>query len=134
MKTNLDSMFKMNTDLEKDGVWFEFKEGISFKLKRFGGENAPALKESMAKHYKPYANLVAVDALPMRKEKEIMAKVFVDACLVEWKGIIDTERGEEIPYSFDNAVELLMELPELADTLTKFASETDSYRESLGNS
>ena len=37
MKTNLDSLFKVNKDLEKDGIWFELGETsflirISFQI------------------------------------------------------------------------------------------------------
>jgi hypothetical protein len=133
MKTNLDSLFKTDSSLEKDGIWFDISPEIAFHLRRFGGSNAQKVKQAMAKYHKPYAKLIEADRLGIEETNLVMAKVFVDSCLISWKGIKD-EEGKDIAYSFDNAVKLFTDLPELFNTLFNYCSGVESFKEDLGNS
>lgn len=130
MKTNLD-MFKNDSVCEEQGIEFEVRPGVSFILRRFGGKNANKVKQSLAKHYKPYARLLESGKMEENEEKKIMIKVFVESCLVSWKGI--EADGKELECNLENAVKLFMELPELFDLLYKHANDTENYREDLGN-
>lgn len=130
MKSNLDKHFKQNTSLEKEGVWFELEGGIKFLVRRFGGANTE-VKKAMVKYYKPVAKLIDKNLLGDEKEKSIVSKAFIKACMIDWQGVeID---GEEKPYSFELAVELFERLPELLDTLMDYAQDSENYREDVGN-
>jgi hypothetical protein len=132
MKSNLDSLFKTDFKSEKEGVWFNVGEGTRFLLRRFGGSNSQKVKIAMAKYHKPKARLIELDQLPIEETDLIMAKVFTEACLVDWEKVeID---GKEVPCSFDNAVKLFTELPELFRALYDYAQTHESYKEELGNS
>lgn len=132
MKTNLDKFFKTDESLESQGIWFDVSETTGFLMKRFGGFNSPTVKSAMAKYYKPYARQMDTGTMDPQKEKEIMVRVFVEACLVDWKGVeID---GVETAFSKDVAVKLLCDLGELAETLMKYASDMSNYKEDVGNS
>jgi hypothetical protein len=132
MRTNLDTLFKNSADLENSGIWFSLTEKTRFLVKRFGGNNATAIKAAIAKHYKPYARLIELGSLSPDKEREIQNKVFVNSCMVDWEGVeID---GKITPFSKEVAVEFLNNLPELANTLIEMASDTKNFREELGNS
>lgn len=132
MKSNLDSLFKMNQSLETGGVWFTVSADVSFCLRRFGGGNAKKVEAAMAKYHKPHIRLLQAKALPKEKEDEILAKVFVESCFVDWTGVqID---GAEVPFTFENGVKLLTSLPELFEALFKYCNETESFKEELGNS
>lgn len=131
MKTNLDSIFKTNKVLESSGVWFDISEEIGFLISRFGSSNQKA-KALTAKYYKPYAALVQNGGMPEEKSTEISLRVFVESCMIDWKGIqID---GVEVPFSHEAALKLLKEMPDLADTLMTHASNSANYKEDLGNS
>ena len=132
MNTNLDSLFKTNSSLEKDGVVFSLGNGISFNLRRFGGSNASKVKQAMAKYHKPYARLLESDKLSIEESNLIMAKVFVEACVISWEGIKNSD-GSDIPFTFDNAVKLFTELPDLFQTLFNHCNSMDSFKEDLGN-
>lgn len=131
MSTNLDKLFKTEKSLETDGIWFEVSETTGFLLRRFGGLNNPKVKELMNRLYKPYARMIENDTLPAEKTLEITAKVFILSAMIDWKGVeID---GKDAPFSTDEAVKLMVRLPELYEALFKYASDYNNFREDLGN-
>ncbi len=132
MKTNLDKMFKNDVTQETEGIWFDISDEVGFKVKRFGGENANASEAAMTKHFKPYARAIQFETMDPKKESELMTKVFVEACMVDWKGVeID---GEIVKYTPEKAIQLFLARPELRKTLVDYASQSKNYREDLGNS
>ncbi len=133
MKTNFDTRYKTNPQLENAGVWFAFPDcGAEFLVKRFGGANAPDVKKKMAKYYKPYAKQIEMNLFPEDKAKDIMIRIFVESCILDWKGI--EINGEQKEFDVETCIELFKHLPELCDQLTELATDSVSYREELGNS
>lgn len=132
MKSNLDHLFKTSKESEQDGIWFTISDEVGFLIKRFGGFNSSDLKKAMASKYKPFANQIKMGTLDPEKEREIMVEMFVEACVVDWKGVeID---GEERSFSKSLAVEFLIGLPDLFETLVAHASDFNNFKEDLGNS
>lgn len=131
MKTNLDSLFKTSKDLEKNGVWFDINEETGFLLRPFKSTN-PRVKAAMARYFKPYARQIENDALPQEKEREININLFMDVCLVDWKGVMID--GVDTPYTREAGQKIFTELPELFDSLWKHAHDFKNYKEDLGNS
>ena len=132
MSSNLHKLFKMDSSLEQDGVWFEVTDTTKFKIRRFGGSNTK-LSAAYAKHYKTKARLIESGQLPENESRRIFTSIFVESCLVGWEGVTD-EDGNEIPFTVENAMNLLSDLPELFDTLWGEAKNQNNYREDLGNS
>jgi hypothetical protein len=132
MKTNLDKLFKGSESFETEGIWMDLSDKTGFLVRRFGGLNSPKVKAALAKHFKPYSRQIDAGTLDDKKEKEITAKVFIESCLVDWKGVeID---GKEVPYSQEAALKLLISLPDLFQSLQNHAIDASNYREDLGNS
>lgn len=132
MKTNLDKLFKTDSELEKEGVDFALDDKTSFKIRRFNSQN-PKIKAAMASYYKPYARQIEMGTLPTEKSDEITMKLFIDVCLASWTGIED-EAGKPIECNKENALKLFKSLPDLFDTLWKHAQNFENYKEELGNS
>jgi hypothetical protein len=131
MKSNLDNLFETSKEHETEGVWLNLKEDVGFLVKRFGGFNSTEVKSALAKYYKPYASQVENKTLPAEKEREIMTRVFVESSVTDWKGIeID---GQIKNFSKEDCVKLLVKLPDLADTLFKYAGDRENYKVELGN-
>ncbi len=130
MKTNLDGLFKTDADLEKNGAWFEISEGTAFLLRPFKTSN-PRVKAALAKHYKPYARQIENDAIDLGKQRDINTQLFMDVCLVDWRGVVID--GEEKKYDRETGLLLFKALPELFDTLWKHAQDYKNYKEDLGN-
>lgn len=137
MKSNLDKLFKTDKEVEKTGVWLEISDETGFLVKPFNASN-PTIRAAHARHFKPYAHQIEHGTLDAEKEREIYIRIFVGACLVDWKGVeID---GKPAKFDKDLAVKFLMELPELFTTLMKHAEDFRNYKsehdgvEELGNS
>lgn len=130
MRSNLDSMFKMDEGLEKDGVWLEIADGVRFKVRRFGGSN-PELKKAHAKYFKPVAHLSDKGLLPQEKEQEIFVKAFVHSCMIEWTGV--EFDGEIKEYTPELAISLFTKLPDLFETIIEYARSRETFKEDVGN-
>ncbi|MCK5883235.1 MAG: hypothetical protein KAG61_06065 [Bacteriovoracaceae bacterium] len=132
MASNLDGKFKTDKDFEKSGIWIAVNEEVEFRVSRFGGFNAPAIKKAIAKYHKPHTLAIKAGRLPAEEELLIMTKVFVESSITDWKGVeVD---GEVVDFSISACVDLLSGLPDLTEVLMKEASEQENYREELGNS
>ncbi len=132
MKSNLDKFFKTDEKMESEGIWFEVSEGVAFRIKRFGGENSPKVKAAYAKYYKPFASQIDKGSISEEKEKAISIRVFVESCIVDWRGVeLD---GAIAPFSTETAFKFLFQLPDLHDVLLKHATESVNFRVDLGNS
>ncbi len=138
MKTNLDKHYKVDSNLEKEGVTFviqeanENQEEISMLVRHFSGTN-PRVQAAMATYYKPYAYQIERGTLPKEVGDEITRKLFVDVCLVSWNGI-KNEKGEAIECTKENAIELFKSLPTLFEDVWKHANNFQNYKVELGNS
>jgi len=134
-KNNLSKAYATDKNLETEGKWFEITEDVSFKMKRMGGANAHKLAEIRAIHFKPYARQIAKNTLDKKLQEKLFIRVFVDGCMVDWKGLCD-DVGE-IEYSKQNAMDLFTETPDLFDDVVSLVDDISNYQlevEDLGNS
>jgi len=132
MKTNLDHLFKTNKNAETDGVIFKLSDTVNFIVRRYGGANEQKVKAAMAKYYKPYARQVEAGTLPASKEREILVKAFVSACMVGWEGL--EADGTKLEYTPENAEKLFTDMPDLFNTIFDYAQTLSTFREDVGNS
>lgn len=128
MKTNLDNSFKV----VHEEVDFAIDDITSFKVRYFN-TNSPKFKAAMMTHYKPHARQVELGTISPEKALEINVKVFVDTCLVSWKGVLDGDKNP-IEFSRENAIELFKGLPVLFDSINAYAQDYKNYKEDMGNS
>ena len=126
---NLNAVYKTDESLEKEGFWYEVMEGVSFKLKRFGGRNSFHMAQIRTEVYGPHTN----KKLDPEKEEELLTKVFCYSCIADWKGVCDM-LGNEIAYEKEESVKMMMELPDLKERLMMECSKVNNYREEVGNS
>src|SRR5690349_5005572 len=106
MKSNLFTQFKTDSTAEQDGNWFAVQPGVRFLIRRNGGSNSHRVKAANAKYQQPLIRKIQAGTLTDDEQYEIGLKTFISACLVGWEGIKD-EHDNEIPFSFENALEVL---------------------------
>jgi len=123
-------MYETDAALETEGIWMDVGGGAKFKVRRFGGKNSAKISKLTALYHKPYARLIQLGTLPEEKQSEIYARIFVESCVVDWSGV-KNDKGEDIPFSIETAVEVLAGLPEVHDALMASACNNDLYKEKL---
>lgn len=131
MDTNLGALFGTDKNLEENGVWFAIGGGVEFLIRRFSAQNS-RMKMAMAKYYKPRAREIDNNTISTQDSLEINVKIFVSTCLINWKGVKDSE-GKELPYNAETAIAQLIKYPDLYLELQKLSQSAENYREELGN-
>ena len=118
---------------EEEGVWIDFgpnSDGTnpSFKIARMSSSNKKfALAVEKATKPFTFAN-GKLKTIPKDKSDELFLNVFCEVVLLDWKHV-QTKHGEEIPYTKENAKDLMKKLPELYSTLQNHSGEMSLYLE-----
>lgn len=128
------SRFATDLGLEEEGVWVDIGEGAQLKVARVGN---PRYRSRVRELSKPYKRQIRADILPEDMSDEIVLRAFSETILLDWKGIED-DNGEPIPYSHENAYELLKGLRDFRTLVADVAQEQETFRrveaEEEGNS
>ena len=122
---DLYKLFKGATNLETEGVWFEIAEGVKFLMARAGGANKKynrVFQSLMKPHMRAYRNGTLDDAV----SNKIMRQAFAKGVLLDWEGVQD-ESGNTLEFSYDNAMKLFTDLPDLFDALFDEAGKLGNY-------
>lgn len=117
--------FESDGGLEADGVWCPIGT-MSFKLARAGGENEDFVKKA-SKRFKPFQAAIAADAMPKQLATDLVVEVFAETILKDWRDVYD-RGGELLPYTKENAVRLLTELPNLFVALQQESQKVANFR------
>lgn len=123
------SKFKMNATAETEGAWVDLGDAGRFKIARAGGGNREYLK-IFERRSKPFRKLIEAGKLEEEANTKLMVEVFAEANLKDWEGVTD-ENGDVMAYSFENAVKLLSDLPDLHLQLLNKAQDMNNYREEV---
>ena len=128
---SLFEQFETDRNKEKDGVPVTYganKDGTipTFYLARMGSVNS---KYSMLikKLTKQYKRQIQLDSLPEDKVIEISMQAFVGGVLRGWENIQGRD-NKIIPFTSDNAIKLLTQLPDLFNDLIAQASDIDLFK------
>lgn len=129
---DLYSMFETEESLEKKGVTIEYGEAGSFQVARAGGANSKYAK-SAESVMRPFRRLIEQELLPDDKAKTLLYTIFAESIVLAWEGVRAKpakkgERGELIPFTIENCVQLFMNLPELFADIQSFASAGKNFK------
>lgn len=150
MSNPLYDQYKTNKDLEVSGIFFEAGEikekdahgndvvlPIRFKIARSGGANASFAK-AMERESKPYKRAIQTKTLSNDQANTIFLRAFVAGSLLGWENVRDAN-NQPMQFTFDSAVNLLTELPDLFTDLREASQDASLFREAelehdVGNS
>lgn len=120
---NLVRQFGTDAEKEVKGVRFyiDKEHDIWILISRFVMRNSELQKQ--------YAQLAVKFGDDTKSAEYIRAanEAFIRSCVRGWNNICDND-GEEIEFSIDKAIEILMQTPDLLEVLYKFALDDDNYR------
>lgn len=117
-------LFGTDKSRESDGVWFDYGDGVQFKLARAGGGNTEYAK-ARDRRFAPHRR--TLDRMPNDQLTKIMAEVFAEAVVKDWKGVTN-EHGEPLACNHANVVKILVDLPDLFAQVQREASEMSYFR------
>jgi hypothetical protein len=137
---SLYKKYETDAKAEVGGVELDFGDGVIFKVARAGKSN-PAFAKASRKRTKPFLFAIRAGTLDDKMAQEILVKVFAEAVVLGWEGVTDRE-GKEIEFSFDSAVKLFNDLPDLFEQIKEYAEDKDTFNadthggvaDTLGNS
>jgi hypothetical protein len=89
--------------------------------------NNSKFKAAFRRLSKPYKKQIDNETLDEATSEDILAGALAEGILVDWKNFV--VNGEQIPYTLDNAKELLKNDPDLVDFVTAFSKDIDNYLE-----
>lgn len=144
-KNPLFANYKTDTNLERDGIFFEageINEGdkvlpIRFRIARAGGANE-AFAKALERESKPYKRQIQTKTLSNDAANGIYQRAFISTVLLGWENVRDAD-NVEMPFTADNAKQLFADLPDLFNDLREAANDASLFREmelehDLGNS
>jgi hypothetical protein len=123
---DLKKDFSTNKKLEDEGVWIDIGDGAKLKIARAGNKQANAVSKQLAK---PYMAQIQYGKLSDEVATQIAVEVMAKAILLDWKGI--QYDGQEMPYSTDNAIKILTELPDFRDYVSQVANERKTFQREI---
>lgn len=122
--------YKTDKDLEENGVWVDFGDGIQVKIRR---ANSKASRDCRAKLEKPYAGQFRNREMPQSLQDEILIKQLSQSIILDWKGVPDPtdEKGERmLPCNEENIVKMMTQFPDFReDILTAAVAQATFQRE-----
>lgn len=146
-KNFLYKTFEMDTDLEREGISVNFGT-VKFQLARAGGRNK-AFKDTFSAKAKKHRTQLDQETLSDDVADRIMAESYAEAVILGWWTRLENENGdpilddnnkeqwvdeiadrngEMVKYSREQCVQLLLDLPDLFQTLQSYATKSANYR------
>lgn len=134
-KTNLDDLFSTDRESEEDGIWVDVDTTKRVKIRAYAAKAVSELRDTLMR---PYAMLQRTGTkIPDDASEEIGLKVLAGSVIVDWSGIVgyegegDKAKEVPIPYSPDNAYDLLKAMPRFANFVIGIAMDREFYKTSL---
>lgn len=124
---------KYGTDKKKvsDGVWSVIDEyekndeqvKARVRLSFMSAATNKKFEKEVARLSKPYRRQIANNTIDPTTNRQITIKAFTRTIIKDWENVILEEGGEALPFTEENVVMVMTELPELYDDLLQVASD-----------
>lgn len=127
-------------ELEENGVWVDFGDGVQLLLARIKSQRSLAAKKAAEKPYRDV--LRTASRLGKEVTEDIQTKIALDwlvnGVVLDWKDVTDRS-GKKLRFTPDNARRVFDDLPDFLDDVIFAASSQQTYqetadREAVGNS
>ncbi len=114
------------------GVWIEFGPDTRVKIRYAGRENKGYVK-CLRKLTAPYEIILSdddanIDAATQKKLDSVFAEVYAKSVLCDWENVQSAE-GAPLEFSWENAKQVLVDLPLFFDQVKKVAGSMQAFRE-----
>ncbi|MBX3537680.1 MAG: hypothetical protein KF735_08585 [Chelatococcus sp.] len=118
--------FDMDANLEAgDGIKVQYSDELSFTIRRAGGANR-AYGQLLSAKLRPLQRRIDMGMLPDEVANKVLAEVYAKTIVQGWTGI--KSRGEDLPFSIENAIALFTSQPEVFRTIQAEATSAANFR------
>lgn len=119
--------FTTDANLENDrGIDLDYGADGIITIHRAGGANRK-FQRVMEGKMRPYRRRIENGTLENEVAERLLAEVYAEAVVVGWSGVKD-RKGKDMPFSSDNAVTLLTDLPDLFRDIQEQAGRVANFR------
>ena len=119
------NQYKTDPKLEQEGVLVEYGD-FSFTLARAGGSNKRFLK-CVEKLSRPYRKMIQQDKMDREVMNKLMIKAYAETIFLGWDNMKDQD-GEELPFTKENIIKVMTDLPDLWEDVLQVTSSLEVYR------
>ncbi len=134
---SLSSHFKTDPLLERKGVGIDLPENDDGTTPQIilarAGRNNPDYQKVAERIMRPHRRAQQVNALAQAKSDELTMEIFCEAGILSWSNIPLSEvtgnpddKGYA-PYTKENAIKLMTELPDLYASLIELSTSRDTF-------
>lgn len=128
---SLYSQFTTSPDLEKSGILLEYglnskDKPIAIRIARAGGANAQFAKRMESK-VKPFRRQIQTETIDKKQLERLVLEVFCETVVMGWENVED-EAGNDLAFSYENAIKLFTDLPDLFGDVQEQAQKAALFR------
>lgn len=129
-QTNIHAIFATDTSLEEDGAWVTVNDfyGLQIKIRRLRSDAVIKAFEKIVRETYGDGKLRKPGDLNPEESDDILRKQLAEAVLIDWKGLRDSETGEDIEYTKDMSYQL-MGIKDFREFVYQAANERSTFRE-----
>jgi len=116
--------FATNEDIEENGVWVNFGDGIRVKVRRLKSRKSQEVRKELDK---PFTNEIRRGSLDTKTAEDLLVKQIASGVIADWEGV-DDEDGAPLPYTGANAYRVLKALPEFRDEIFAVSVSSENFK------
>lgn len=118
--------YATNKDLEEDGVWVDYADGLKVKLRRM---NSVKSRETRRRLEKPYTKGFRGQDMPETLQEELLNKQLSEAIVVDWEGVPNPDNPKEmLPCTPENVFRMVSQFPDFRDDLLAASMERATFQ------
>ncbi|RTL04403.1 hypothetical protein EKK58_10545 [Candidatus Dependentiae bacterium] len=118
---DLDKTFGTDANLEETGVWIELDKTSSIKIARMGNKRSKEMATRLNKSAK-IANKYSLSDVG----EDDLTDIIAHTVIIDWKGI--KLKGQELPFSVENAKKVLKEYKDFRGLILELSTEMETFR------
>ncbi len=118
-------LFSTDTALESGGIALDYGS-FRIRIARAGGANRKFAQVLEAK-LKPHRRQIQTETLADEVAHRLIVEAYAEAVILGWDGVVDAA-GQALPFTRDNAVRLMTDLPDLFRDVQEQATKAALFR------
>ena len=111
----------VDDSLQTNGAWAEY-HGVELLIARSGNSK---YKSAFRHKIKPYKKQIDNGTLPPETSDRILSETIAETVLLGWRGL--EADGKDVPYTLDNAIDLLTSDPDCRDFVMSFSEDMENF-------